>query len=514
MQDHPRQEVSRIQEFLKITFETMDQGITIYDDELRLVAWNDRYAGMGIHPKELLCEGTNLLDLYAVVASTGIFGPGDPDAIAWAHVEAIRSGPLIHTEVLTPPTGRSILIRRFRLPNGGICATFNDVTDELRAESELRQSQKMDAIGKLTGGVAHDINNVLAVVEGNLELALEKVSDPEGNRLIRSALDASERGSKLTHRLLAFARRQPLSPTLTDAGALLSGFVDMLRKMLGASIEVELIRDANLWLCHVDRNQFENVVLNLAINARDAMPEGGKLLLRVANVEIDDGYAASAEIDAGPYICVSATDSGYGMDAATLDRAFEPFFTTKAVGRGTGLGLSMAHGFVKQSGGHIAIESGMGSGTVVSIYLPRVNDELVEAAAEKLPQSSPRNCSGFVVVVEDDDDLRPILVSQLEALGFRTLPAVNGIEALEVLREAGQADLLLTDVILPGGLSGYELAEAARKLVPSLPVVFMSGYTESAAAIPSQFEPDAELLRKPFRRADLVQALTRAVEAR
>ena len=518
----PYKGASRVHEFLKTTFETMDQGITIYDRDLRLVAWNDRYSGMGVTPAKHLHYGAKLFDLYVDIAADGVFGAGDPHLLARQHIEAIRNGPLLHTEVLTPPGGRSILIRRFRLPDGGICATFSDVTDEKRAETALRQTQKMDAIGKLTGGVAHDINNVLQIIDGNLEVALKQAElGDEAARSIRSALEASGRGANLIQRLLAFARRQPLLPTLTNVGALLEGMQDMLGKMLGESIEVQVHTDPELGLCNVDRHQLENVVLNLSVNARDAMPEGGTLTLRATHEAVGAGPGlpgGASALEAGSYVCVAATDTGSGMTAATLERAFEPFFTTKAVGRGTGLGLSMAHGFVKQSGGHIEIESTPGDGTSVRIYLPQVRPHGSEEARAPLVSIDPvppppsNAATGTVVVVEDDDDLRDLLVRQLRSMGYQARAAANGADALRMLHAIEHPEVLLTDVILPGGMTGPQLAETARDSFPNLSVVLMSGYPEEVTWKEGWKRPSSGWLQKPFRHTDLARALASAVQ--
>ena len=508
------QDLERVQEFLKVTFDTINQGITIYDSELRLVAWNELYTEMGITPPQHLYYGSYLLDAYIDFAKAGIFGPGEPRELAQERIEGLRSGPLIKSEILTPPTGRTIRINRFLLPNGGICATFNDVTDEIKIEAQLRQSQKMEAIGKLTGGVAHDVNNVLAIVTGNLELALEKIHDPDTTRLIRAALDASDRGAKLTHRLLAFARQQPLSPEVTKAGELLSGILDMLRKLLGEDIEVELVTDAGSWYCEVDRNQLENVIVNLAVNARDAMVGGGKMTIEAANMRIDNVYAESVGIEPGQYVCLSVTDTGCGMEKDVIDKAFDPFFTTKDIGRGTGLGLSMAHGFVRQSEGHIKIYSELNEGTVVKIYLPRVGAGSDEGTRTNEVNEKLATDAEVVLVVEDDSDLRSIVVNQLTSLGYQALSAPNGKKGLEIIKQGQQIDLLLTDVVLPGGMSGRQLSDLAADINPDLPTIFMSGYTENAIFHHGRLDQGVKLLQKPFRKADLANILRSTLDSR
>ncbi|MEM7207950.1 MAG: PAS-domain containing protein [Pseudomonadota bacterium] len=504
-------DAQRIQEFLKITFESMDQGITIYDGDFKLVAWNDRYAAMGITPRKHLQYGANLLNLYLDFAKEGIFGPGDPEELAAQRVQAMRDGPLIKNELLTPPTGRTIRIRRFRLPNGGVCATFNDVTEEMQVEVQLRQSQKMDAIGKLTGGVAHDFNNVLAIITGSLELIIDKSKDETIARIAREALETSDRGARLTHRLLAFARQQPLEPKIINPGALFTGLLDMLRQLLGEPIDVELVCDAGLWLCEVDPNQLEHVVINLVVNARDSMPDGGKLTIEASNARVDDDYAETVEISPGQYVCLAVTDTGYGMEQKVIETAFDPFFTTKQAGHGTGLGLSMAHGFVKQSGGHIKIYSEVNQGTTVKIYLPRAGGHQIDLIDQTPVRDEVSTGRKVILVVEDDNKLRSVVVSQIESLGYETLEAADGAEGLAVIEKNGRVDLLLTDVVLPGGMSGRELSTRVNEAHPDIPVVFMSGYTENSIIHHGRLDSDVVLLQKPFRKADLSRTLRRVL---
>ncbi len=490
----------------------MEEGVAIFDDALRLVSWNQRYLDiMGEAVKPLTKHGMRLLDLYVESAKKGLFGPGDPVAIAEARIQAVRTGPLIHTEDLTPAPGRVVRINRFRLENGGICATFRDETEERRVEAQLRQAQKMEAVGKLTGGVAHDLNNILAVVIGNIEILTDSAAAGPERESLDDVLAAANRGAELTHRLLAFARQQPLTPQPTDVAPLLETLCSMLRRLLGETIAVEVVAAPDLWPCDVDRSQFENTIVNLAVNARDAFgPTGGTVTIEVANLELDGKSAHEIEgAVAGQYVAVTVTDDGAGMADDVRSRAFDPFFTTKPTGHGTGLGLSMVHGFVKQSGGHVRIDSAPGKGTSVRLLLPR--SAAANPTVAGLPEPDERSealAGETVFVVEDDARVRAVVTRQLQVLGYSVLGAATAEEALRALDAGVPVDLLLTDVVLPGGMTGPALASRVATSRPDLPVVFMSGYTENV--IPqTQLDAEVTLLNKPFRLADLGRVLRR-----
>ncbi len=503
-------EAQRVAEFLSATFETIDQGVTIYDSELRLVAWNDQYQKLNLVPDKYCQYGASLIELYRDLADQGSFGPGDPDSLFEQHVAAMRDGPLIEEELLTTPQKRSLRIRRFRLPNKGVVATFTDVTEELEVQEQLRQSSKMDAIGRLTGGVAHDFNNVLAIIIGNIELALEDQSTGKSKKLLEAAIEASERGARMTHRLLAFARKQALSPEITHPNLILSELVPMLRTLLGEHIEVEFVCDAGIWSVEVDRNQLENVIVNIAINARDAMSDGGKLTIEAFNARVDAHYAKLADIKRGQYVCLACTDSGAGMTKEVLDKAFEPFFTTKEIGAGTGLGLAMAHGFVKQSNGHIKIYSELGEGTTLKIYLPRVNGSQVPDRSELEAIRDPNSAETLILVVEDDDQFRETVCAQLRSEGYRVLAAKDGPTALKHLEETENIDILLTDVVLPGGINGRKLAARVLERKPDISIIYMSGYSENAIIHHGRLDEGVTLIQKPFRKVDLIQEIIKS----
>ncbi|MEV5034044.1 hybrid sensor histidine kinase/response regulator [Sphingobium sp. LMC3-1-1.1] len=376
------------------------------------------------------------------------------------------------------------------------------------AEDALRQAQKMETLGQLTGGVAHDFNNLLQIVTGNLELLQRDL--PEDQARLRRAADnamaGAERAALLTQRLLAFSRRQPLAPERIDPNRLVSGMSDLLNRTLGETIEVETIQSARIWPVEVDVNQMENALLSLAVNARDAMPDGGKLTIEVANTHIDEAYAAQeAEVSPGQYVLISVSDTGQGMDEDVLSHAIEPFFTTKEVGRGTGLGLSMVYGFIKQSGGHIRVYSERGHGTTVKIYLPRFYGPLPDNDTGTVSRATPV-CGGdeTVLVCEDDDKVRAYTVDVLKELGYRVMEADNGAAALQALEMASEPiDLLFTDVILPGGMTGADMAQQARAQQPGLRILFATGYARNAIIHHGRLDPGVELLTKPFTYAEL-----------
>jgi PAS domain S-box-containing protein len=399
--------------------------------------------------------------------------------------------------------------------NNLIYCVARDVTEQRAharaladAEDALRQAQKMETLGQLTGGVAHDFNNLLQIVTGNLELLQRGL--PEDQARLRRAADnamaGAERAALLTQRLLAFSRRQPLAPERIDPNRLVSGMSDLLNRTLGETIEVETIQSARIWPVEIDVNQMENALLNLAVNARDAMPDGGKLTIEVANTHIDEDYAAQeAEVSPGQYVLISVSDTGQGMDEDVLSHAIEPFFTTKEVGRGTGLGLSMVYGFIKQSGGHIRVYSERGHGTTVKIYLPRFYGPLPDNDTGTVSRATPV-CGGdeTVLVCEDDDKVRAYTVDVLKELGYRVMEADNGAAALQALETASEPiDLLFTDVILPGGMTGADIAQQARAQQPGLRILFATGYARNAIIHHGRLDPGVELLTKPFTYAEL-----------
>jgi PAS domain S-box-containing protein len=393
-----------------------------------------------------------------------------------------------------------------RALNADLERQVQERTEQLRQNEEaLRHSQKMEAVGQLTGGVAHDFNNLLQVIMGNLETLRRNIPEDAG-RLVRAtqnAMTGAKRAASLTQRLLAFARRQPLNPKPLDVNQMVGGMSELLHRTLGETISIELVRGAGLWTVEADQNELEAAILNLAVNARDAMPEGGRLTIETANAHIDDIYAARhAEVNPGQYVSLAVSDSGLGMDSDTIARAFEPFFTTKPVGKGTGLGLSQVYGFVKQSGGHVKIYSEPGQGTTVKIYLPRIADAATEAD-EGEALALPEGAAETILVVEDDDAVRVYSVEILRELGYRVLEAHDGPSALRLLERQSQIDLLFSDVVLPGGMTGAQVAAEAARLKPGLKVLFTTGYARNAIIHNGRLDKGVELLTKPFTYADL-----------
>jgi PAS domain S-box-containing protein len=389
----------------------------------------------------------------------------------------------------------------------GVLKIHTDVTERVELERRLAQSQKLEAIGQLTGGIAHDFNNLLTVIVGNADTLAEELADQADMlSLVDMIRTAGERGAELTRYLLAFARRQALEPRTVQPDKLVDGMRNMLRRTLGENIELEVDNAAGVAKVSVDPAQFESALLNLCINARDAMPGGGKLMIETDNVILDENYTERrADVVPGDYVRISISDTGTGMSAEDVARAFEPFFTTKARGQGTGLGLSMVYGFVKQSGGHVAIYSELGHGTVVTLYLRQARDHI-----EPVTVVEPADIAGRgerILLVEDDDLVRTHAVQLLTSLGYGVVAATNGPEALALLRENIPCDLLFTDVIMPGGLTGPKLAEAAHVLRPGLPVLYTSGYTENAIIHHGRVDPGINLLHKPYRKPELAAKL-------
>jgi len=394
----------------------------------------------------------------------------------------------------------------------GAVISFRNVTGQRALEERLRQAQRLESIGQLTGGVAHDFNNLLTVIIGNAGLLAEELrGDPERRALADMTLTAAQRAAELTKRLLAFARRQTLAPREVDATLLLAGMDGLLRRTLGEHIEIESTRAAGLWPALVDPAQLEGAILNLAINARDAMPAGGRLTIEAANARLDRDYAAQqVDVKPGQYVMIAISDSGSGIPPEDLERVFDPFFTTKEVGRGTGLGLSMVFGFVKQSGGHVRIYSEVGQGTTVRMFVPR---SFEGAATEKEVATEAIGGTELILLVEDDDLVRQHAYDQLTALGYRVVTARNGPEAMAVVNRRADFDLLFTDVVMPGGMNGRALADAARAVRPDLPVLFTSGYTEDAIVHHGRLDPGVQFLSKPYGRGDLARAVRAALEA-
>jgi PAS domain S-box-containing protein len=387
-----------------------------------------------------------------------------------------------------------------------------DLTEKQAAEAQLRHAQKMDAVGQLTGGVAHDFNNILTVITGTIGILEEAVADQPQLAAVAKLIDeAAERGANLTKHLLAFARKQPLQPVELDVNALVLESAKLLHPTLGENIEITPLLAEDAWTALADPNQLTTAVLNLAINARDAMPNGGKLALETGNVFLDENYAGMhSEVIPGNYVMIAVSDTGAGIPAALLERVFEPFFTTKEVGRGTGLGLSMVFGFVKQSGGHIKIYSEEGHGTSVKIYLPRATG-LQQTPAEARVSANIEGGNETVLVVEDDALVRRYVMTQIESLGYTTLEAANASDALRIIDDVPAIDLLFTDVIMPGPMNGRQLVDEALNRRPGLKTLYTSGYTENAIVHHGRLDSGVLLLAKPYRKSELARMIRLAL---
>jgi PAS domain S-box-containing protein len=432
---------------------------------------------------------------------------------------ALRGEAFDTTEIVVrpvsgnPPVHLMISGRPLRDAAGaisGAALVYHDATASRETEHKLLQSQKLDAIGKLTGGVAHDFNNMLTVITGTTETLVAGLAHQPALQKTAELIDqAAERCSELIQHLLAFARRQPLQPRNVDINATVLDIAKLLRPTLGEQIEVNSILEQEVATAHIDPSQLANSLLNMAINARDAMPNGGKLLLETRNVVLDEAYAqANPDAKPGPYVMLAVSDNGTGMPQDVLDKVFEPFFTTKEVGKGSGLGLSMVYGFVKQSGGHIRIYSEAGHGTTIKLYLPpaRGQVEAAPAAVAPLPHGNET-----ILVVEDDALVRNFVTAQLQSLGYRTLGAANGPAAMLMVDNGEPFDLLFTDVIMPGGMTGRQLADEVAKRRPGIKVLYTSGYTDNAIVHQGRLDRGVLLLTKPYRKSQLANMVRRAL---
>ncbi len=381
-----------------------------------------------------------------------------------------------------------------------------DMTERLNLERQLRQAQKMEAIGQLTGGIAHDFNNILAVIIGMTELtAVGVAGDAKLSGMVKQIDEAAERGAQLVQRMLAFARKQPLEARVLDVNDAVKRAAAMLERAVGEDITLQTSLSEDIWPALVDPSQLEDAIVNLSVNARDAMSKGGDLVLETANVHLDEAYAAGhADVSPGDYVAVMVTDSGTGMPPEVIERAFEPFFTTKAAGRGTGLGLSMVYGFVKQSRGHVKISSEVGHGTSIKMYFPKAERKVdTSRPAVQEPERTLPSGRETILVVEDDTAVRKMAVTTLEGLGYQIHQAPDGKSALDILHGGDHIDLLFTDMIMPNGVSGQDLVEAARQLRPNMKALLTSGYSEQFVTMRGNGNGDVRLLSKPYRREKL-----------
>jgi two-component system NtrC family sensor kinase len=392
-------------------------------------------------------------------------------------------------------------------------AFYAEAESRQALEANLRQTQKMDAVGQLTGGIAHDFNNLLTIIIGNLQMALKREHDAKEQRMLSNALAGAERAAALTKRLLSFSRRQPLDPRLVDANRLIAGLSELLNRTLGERVSIETVVSAGLWQTEVDTAELESSIINLAINARDAMPDGGKLTIETGNAFLDDDYCQMfKDLKPGQYVMISVTDTGCGMPSEIAEKATEPFFTTKPAGEGTGLGLSQVYGFAKQSGGHLRIYSEPYEGTTVKMYLPRSLSRASEATPPSQGEGLHQGSGETILVVEDDPDVRAYVVEALSGVGYRVVEAGDAEAALTIFALNPQIQLMLTDVVMPG-MNGRALADAIRQSHPAVKTLFMTGYSRNAIVHQGRLDPGVSLIQKPFSQASLAARIRSLLDA-
>jgi PAS domain S-box-containing protein len=503
-------------------FEMLVQSVTDYaiymlDPQGRVTSWN---AGArrfkGYEPHEII--GEHFSRFYSQedrdagiprIALETAEREGRFEAEGWRHR---KDGSKFWANVIVDPIRdeQGLLI--------GFAKVTRDLTEKRQTEEQLRQSQKMEAVGQLTGGLAHDFNNLLTGIGGSLEMMQIRMAQgrtADFDRYFVAAQGAVRRAAALTHRLLAFSRRQTLDSKPTNANRLIAGLEDMVRRTAGPGIAVEVVGASGVWPIFVDQNQLENAILNLCINARDAMPEGGRLTIETANKWLDERAARQQDLPVGQYVSICITDTGTGMTADVIARAFEPFFTTKPLGEGTGLGLSMIYGFARQSGGHVRVYSEVGQGTTMCLYLPRHAED---APADEDPfntsSSTPTGDGEVVLVIDDEPTIRMLIAEVLAEAGYAVIEAHDGPAGLRVLESNAKIDLLITDVGLPGGMNGRQVADAARVSRPSLKVLFITGYAENAAIGKGGLGSGMFVLTKPFHMEALATRIREIVESR
>jgi PAS domain S-box-containing protein len=509
--DETSQQLIENNKLLAAIFDNMNDGLSVFDGHDRLVAWNPKFLELYGLPATDVGVGTPLDVINALLAKEGLT------------VRGLNGQPLLPEEFNRTrrradqrveeylASGRILELRSNPMPDGGFVTVYTDLTERKAIEGQLRQAQKMESVGQLTGGLAHDFNNLLSAIIGNLSLLQEElVGQDQWRKKALRALEAAERGAAITQRLLAFSRKQALRPQQVNLNDLIEGMVDLLSYSLGETIHIKMRLQEDLWPIVIDPGQLENALMNLALNSRDAMPDGGQLLLQTENCGLDQAAAGKAPgIDPGDYVILSVQDTGLGMSEEVLNHVFEPFFTTKEVGAGSGLGLSMVYGFIHQSGGHISIDSALGKGTTLRFYLPRTEQGTIETSvrprASETISFNPRD--KLILVIEDDASVRQIATDMLTSLGYRTIQAGDGRQALKLLDETEDISLMLTDVILPDHLNGPDIVREARKKYPHIKVLYCSGYTRNVLIEDGHLNENVDLLNKPFKKESLAQKL-------
>jgi PAS domain S-box-containing protein len=508
------EELRHSTEVLQSTFHSMAEAVFVIDTKGRVLLSNAAAEKTLRYVPNKTVE--QLRSLSTVFQADGVTAVPTRDMPA---SRALRGEEFDDTEIVLRPRGGGAPIhlvvsgrplRDASRAISGAALVYHDISGTRDTERKLQQSQKLDAIGKLTGGVAHDFNNMLTVITGTTETLVAGLADRPNLKKTAELIDvAAERCIELIQHLLAFARRQPLHPRNVDINGTVLDIAKLLRPTLGEQIEIDSILEQEVAAAHIDASQLANSLLNMAINARDAMPEGGKLLLETRNVVLDAAYAAAnPDVMPGPYVMLAVSDTGSGMSKEVQDKVFEPFFTTKEVGKGSGLGMSMVYGFVKQSGGHIRIYSEEGHGTTIKLYLPPARGQTETAVAAA---AAPVGGSETILVVEDDELVRNFVTTQLQSLGYKTIDAVDGPTALRSVENGVTFDLLFTDVILPNSMTGRQLADEMTKRRPGIKVLYTSGYTDNAIVHQGRLDPGVLLLGKPYRKSQLAKMIRQAL---
>jgi signal transduction histidine kinase len=495
---------------LAATLTGMSDGIMMVDRDLRLLAWNQHFPEFTGVPRDILRPGLPMEDILRGQVTAGEFGPVDVEAEVARRMSLLRTGASMGTIERPRPGGRQLEIRRNQLPGGGFVTLYTDVTARRQTEERLRQAQTMAAVGRLTAGVAHDFNNLLAAISGNAEILHEQLHEGDHSQRLAVILQAASRGSDLVRRLLASSRRQPLAPVLVDLNKVVDGMGGLLRATLGRRIKVETRLDANLWPARIDPAQIEQVILNLSINARDAMPDGGTLTISTSNTIL--GPQAMLDLPSGEYVVVAVSDTGTGMSEEVQRSAFEPFFTTKPPGQGSGLGLSQVYGVATQSGGSVRIDSAIGKGTKVNVLFPRATQDSASdgradpdrATAAPAPLESGSLLHRTILVVDDEVECRDTVAALLTANGFTPVVAEDGLSALRLIDGGLDFDLLLADFLMPE-MSGAELARRVRARRPSVPVVFLTGGDDA------WISGERWVLMKPFLSRTLIDTVRAAL---
>ena len=502
----------REQALFEAIFKHLPDAVLVVDAENKVVLCNPAVARVfGYAPEEMIGQGTAVL--YDTPAEyerlrgmeTRLRKQEMPEPVTVRYRRKSGEGFPAETvaSVLRDQDGQFI----------GLISLNRDISKQVVQDEALRKSQRMEAIGQLTGGIAHDFNNLLTIITGNHELLEMELDDAEQLDLLARANDAAMMGARLTNRLLTFARRRRLDPVILDLNEQVLAMAELLRRTLGEAIALGTLLAPRLWSVQADPSEVENAVLNLAINSRDAMPAGGKLVIETSNVVLEESDVVS-EVggEPGAYVRLSVSDTGAGMSKTVLARVFEPFFTTKGPGKGTGLGLSVIYGFVKQSGGHVTVYSELNRGTTVNLYLPRVAIERERAASAKQATPATQRTGETILLVEDNPDVRKVTARRLQNLGYAVVEADSGARAVELLSSGANIDLVFSDVVMPGGMSGFDLAHWVQGNAPAVPVLLTSGFAEDVARAGEVPASELEILRKPYTGAELTRALRKALD--